>query len=445
MNFEYSELANFGAASFSGHHNPIHSDRNEFNEFNDPHTADLVNSLISQDVAPPILSPLALHGVVGQIVRKIEPHSETHPASLLVQIIVGFGNMIGRAPYFVTERDKQHTNLFAVIVGDSSRARKGTSWGHAKHILAQVDAPWSGQRIMSGVASGEGVIGELRDEENEEAKYRRDKRMMLVEGEFAQVLRVCERPGNTLSPLLRNAWDSGYLRNMSKGSPLRASDCHISMIGHITRKELRTLLSENDSANGFGNRILWAHSSRTKYLPDGGDIDREDFSSEIQDLKMAAKLAREAGEIKRNEEAREYWHTIYPKLGNELPGITGSLTSRAEAQVVRLALLFCLLDRERLISLAHLQAAEALWNYCRDSARWAFNDKHISANAVRILKALNHSETRRLTRSQIVKHVFSNNISSENLDSIIGEIIQLIKIEKTKDEGGKFKTVYCLL
>ena len=444
MNLRYPELADFDAAFTTANDNPTHSERSEFNEFNELRTSDLVKSLISRDVEPPILSPKALYGVIGQIVQKIEPHTETHPASLLVQLMVGFGNMVGRRPYFKTERDEQHPNLFAVIVGDSSRARKGTSWGHAKHILAQVDAPWNDQRVMSGVASGEGVIGELRDEKGEEAKSYRDKRMMLVEGEFAQVLRVCERPGNTLSPILRNAWDSGNLRNMSKGSPLRASGCLISMIGHITRKELRTLLSENDTANGFGNRILWTHSSRTKFLPDGGDIDREDFTNEIQDLKNAATLARETGEIKRSEEAREYWHSIYPILCNDLPGITGNLTSRAEAQVVRLSLIFCLLDRGSLITLAHLQAAEALWNYCRDSARWAFNDQQISAKAVKILKALHNSNERCLTRSQIMKNIFFNNLSSENLDSIINEIHQVLKIEKTKDEGGKFKTIYCL-
>ena len=37
--------------------------------------------------------------------------------------------------------------------------------------------------------------------------------------------------------------------------PARATDAHISIIGHITREEARRELTETESANGFGNRI----------------------------------------------------------------------------------------------------------------------------------------------------------------------------------------------
>ena len=131
---------------------------------------------------------------------------------------------------------------------------------------------------MGGLASGEGVIAELRDDKNGKDEGR-DKRLLLMEGEFAQVLRVLQRDGNTLSPILRNAWDSGNLRNMSKGSPLRATGCHISMIGHITRVELSRLLTANDTANGFSNRILWVHSARIRLLPEGGEIQSVDFAN----------------------------------------------------------------------------------------------------------------------------------------------------------------------
>jgi hypothetical protein len=228
-----------------------------------------------------------------------------------MHLLVGFGNIAGRGPHFFTERDEQHTNLFAVIVGDSSRGRKGTSWGHIKHLLAQVDEKWVQTKIMGGIASGEGLIAELKDEEG---VVTRDKRLMLFEGEFAQVLKVAARSGNTSSAILRNAWDSGDLRNMSKGEPLRASGCHISMIGHITRTELSRLLTHTDASNGFGNRILWTYSSRTKLLPDGGEIESVDFSAEIQFLKKAQELARQRGKFIRSAEARDYWHAIYPAL-----------------------------------------------------------------------------------------------------------------------------------
>jgi hypothetical protein len=312
--------------------------------------------------------------VVGDIVRKIEPHTETHPAALLVQFLIGAGNIIGRGPYVLTERDEQHTNLFGVIMGISSRGRKGTSWGHVRHILRQVDPSWESSRIMGGLASGEGVIAELRDDENGNDEER-DKRLLLMENEFAQVLRVLQRDGNTLSPILRSAWDSGNLRNMSKGSPLRATGCHISMIGHITRAELSRLLTANDPANGFANRILWVHSERIRLLPDGSKIQNVDFKNEIEMLRSAISTARTNGEIKRRPGAiGARYIRILQRIYR---GVGGEVTSRCEAQVLRSALIYCLLDGRECIEALHLQAAEALWNYCSESARWAFNGVQI--------------------------------------------------------------------
>lgn len=92
-------------------------------------------------------------------------------------------------------------------------------------------------------------------------------------------------------------------------------------------------------------------------------------------------MARVRGEIKRSPEAGEYWRHIYPKLTSDAGGMTGLATSRAEAKVVRLSLLFCLIEGGVEISLDHLQAAKAVWTYCLDSARWAFNESQYSRDA----------------------------------------------------------------
>ena len=51
----------------------------------------------------------------------------------------------------------------------------------------------------------------------------KDKRLLVFEGEFANVLKVLRREGNTLSPTLRNAWDNGRLNTLTKNS-VAASD-----------------------------------------------------------------------------------------------------------------------------------------------------------------------------------------------------------------------------
>jgi hypothetical protein len=416
-------------------------ERDEFNERRIEEPG--LNSLISSNslfVGEPILPDAALYGIAGAIIRKIEPHTETHPAALLIQLLVGLGNLIGRSPYFTTERDKQHGNLFTVVVGASSRGRKGTSWGQVRHILESVDPDWEKSRIMGGLASGEGVIAELQDAEpGTDSNSVTDKRLLVFEGEFAQVLRVLQRDGNTLSGLLRNGWDTGNLRNMSKGAPLRASDCHISMIGHITRTELERLLTANDAANGFANRILWVHSSRTKLLPEGGELHTISFQDEIEHLRNAVVLARQKGKIERSPGAKTYWKEIYPMLTQEVPGRWGEVTSRGEAQVTRLSLLFALLDESETVDKEHLQAACAVWEYCSQSARWAFEEMRFSPDAQTIINGLKKSGSLSLT--EINSNLFRGNRKADKIKKALEEIAPFIVTEAQPTNGRSVKVI----
>src|SRR5690348_8013142 len=67
----------------------------------------------------------AYHGLVGEIIETIEPHSEADPIAILVQLLAAAGNIIGRHCYYQIESDRHHANLFAVLVGPSGKARKG--------------------------------------------------------------------------------------------------------------------------------------------------------------------------------------------------------------------------------------------------------------------------------------------------------------------------------
>src|ERR1035438_7075024 len=124
------------------------------------------------------------------------------------------------------------------------------------------------------------------------------KQLLVIEPEFASVLRVAGREGNTLSTVYRQAWDSGLLRVLNKNSPVKATGAHISIIGHITRDELLMELSNNDKVNGFGNRNLWLCVQRSKFLPDGGDWDNLDLGPLISRLKSVVKFARGVGEMR---------------------------------------------------------------------------------------------------------------------------------------------------
>jgi hypothetical protein len=113
---------------------------------------------------PKPLDRQAFHGLAGEIVSAIEPHTEADPAALLIQLLVGFGNLVGRAPYTAVEADRHGVNLFVALVGVSSKGRKGTSWSQVRRVLEAVDPEWARGRLLSGLSSGEGLIWSVRDQ-----------------------------------------------------------------------------------------------------------------------------------------------------------------------------------------------------------------------------------------------------------------------------------------
>jgi Protein of unknown function (DUF3987) len=328
----------------------------------------------------PVLDAAAYHGLAGAAVNTITSHSEADPVALLIQFLAVAGNIIGRRFYYQVESDRHHPNLSVVLVGQSSKARKGTSFGRISAIAKVGDLQWATDRIKGGLSSGEGLINEVRDEVKKWSAKEKDwevvdpgvtdKRLMIVEPEFAGALAVMERHGNTLSPVLRKAWDGDRLATLTRGSSLVATGAHISVIGHITETELRARLTRTDAANGFANRFLFPLVRRSKELPFGGNLTDSEIRHIGDGLQEAlTKLRTDVPRITMADDAKAVWARIYSDLSSDKPGMFGAVTARAEAQTVRLAMMYALLDGAVQIDSNHLNAGLAVWKYCEASAR----------------------------------------------------------------------------
>jgi hypothetical protein len=372
---------------------------------------------------PPSLPDSALYGTAGEIVRRILPHTEADPAALYAQLLVGLGNLIGASPYFVADGSRHRPNLFVIICGRTAKARKGTSWAQAKNILEAVDPNWFANRVETGIVSGEGITQVFDDDG--------DKRLLFVEGEFAQVLQVMKREGNTVSVLLRQAWDGQRIAVLRRKDPIKVEGAHISMIGHITLPELRRLLASVEMSNGLANRCLWIHADRSKLLPEGGGT--PDTARLIESLRVAVNAARARGEVQRDVEARDLWREMYSQLSEPPPGRMGEILSRAEAQVMRIALLLALLDESAFIGKRHLEAALSFWRYCEASAAHIFAGTFADPKAAKIWEALSNGP---LTMTK-VHELFGRNASKPEIDAALAELASMIVIETGGAGGGK--------
>ena len=268
----------------------------------------------------PMLAEEALCGLPGDIVAEIAPHTEADQVAVISSVLVAFGNAIGRGAYFRVGADLHHLKLNVALVGDTSKGRKGMSWGYPRELMRAADERWIDERVLHGLSSGEGLIYAVRDRlEGENKKGEpvvldegvEDKRLLVMEAELAGVLKVMSREGNTLSPVIRQAWDDGALQTLTKNSPMKATDAHVSQIGHISKAELLRHLTQTEAANGFANRFIWLLVRRSKELPFGGEWHRVDTAPLVGRLSLALEFGSAPVLVTWGDSAREIWREVY--------------------------------------------------------------------------------------------------------------------------------------
>ena len=119
-----------------------------------------------------------------------------------------------------------------------------------------------------------------------------------------------------------------------------------------------------------------------------------------------------------NVEASELWGRIYSELSSDKGGLVGAVVARGEAQVVRLALIYALLDGADAIRLPHLKAALAVWQYCEDSARYIFGKGLGDGVADTILAALRQAGAAGMSRTDFFT-LFGRNLSATKISSAV--------------------------
>jgi hypothetical protein len=395
----------------------------------------------------PIMPADAYIGLSGEVVRTIEPHTESDAVALLLQFLASFGSAVGRGPHFQVEGDRHFTLLDIVLVGETAKSRKGTSAGRIRQLFKGADGKWESARVKTGLSSGEGLISEVRDPVMNGAKVIdpgvEDKRLLVLEAEFAGALTMMRRPGSVLSRVIRDAWDCRDLAVLTKNNPTRATGLHISIIGHITIEELLARMDRTSMTNGYANRFLFACVRRARLLPHGGDLD----DSAVRELAMRTReritQARKVCRVMMTADARKVWEDAYETLSQGRPGLLGAILGRAEAQTVRLALLFALLDGSDQIGVAHLNAALSVWSYCEASAGYIFGGVVAGKTEDVISAALSQAGETGITRTEI-RDLFGRHRKAHDIDAALATLAASGKAKRIVGAvtGGRPPTVW---
>lgn len=379
-------------------------------------------------------------GVLTELVGAVEESTEADSAALYFTALTVLACMMGRASSFRIGPTDHHARFFTTLVGNTGSGRKGTATDVALSLAREIDPYFAGSCVERGLSSAEGLAYRVRDAGGEDDAGVEDKRLLVVESEFASVLKVAERSGNTLAPRLRDAWDGKSLQTLTKGGGgLKATDPHVALIGNITSDELRRTLTSTEIASGTGNRILFVAVRRGRLLPDGGS--RFAWPVAIIDrLREAVAHAHRVKVLDRITSARTKWHAIYTEMAEaaeDRRGLSAELTGRWDAQQLRLALALALLDCEDCIQERHVLGARELWRYAEDSVRFIWGTATGDDVADKIVARLEEAGGAGLTREQI-RDAFHRNVSSDRLALALRTLSEAGRaISVTESTGGR--------
>jgi hypothetical protein len=421
--------------------------------------------LEDRSVFPDPMRKEAFHGIVGQVVELMAQHCESSLESLLVQFLVTSGNILGRSVYVYAGGPWLFPNEFTICVGVTARGRKGTAWRMNEHLFEVVAPDWNKDCTDSDVQTGEGIVYKIRDEVRGFEKRGRkkkgfspdeepeeivldpgvsDKRLLIIEEEFSYVLKMARRQGNTLTEVYRKSWDSPRaLRNSNKNSRLIASDPHVSLIAHGNRDELLATISDIELSNGFANRILWCATKRRVIMPDAEYLDWERHQELIEKLNVVFKQyfanTDEPVRFRRTPAAHELWRQLYRKLNSQehVSFIDGVLV-RDTSHLLKLAMIYAVLDQSREIDVVHLNAALAVCDYSQASARWLFCERTGNRLANTIFWALVRNPEG-MSRDRIIDDVCYRNTPKIQLDQALEALAKnnMARMELRKVEKGR--------
>jgi hypothetical protein len=370
-----------------------------------------INSIDLIDLTPPTLPEEAHHGLVGQFLRAVSPYTEATDAGVLAHLLSAVGMLVGPGPH-VWAGGRQPARVFTAIVGPTSTGRKGTSFAPVNELMIAVDRVFWQTQCVGGLSSGEGLIVKVadictKDPETKQVEVEPvEKRLFVLEPEFSRILANIRREGNVLSQIIREGFDTGNLATLTV-NPRQAAGAHICLVAHITPEELSARLNQIEMANGFGNRFLWFAVKSNKVMPKTAPIPAEVFSEFVPRLQSLRSLPE--CNVDLSDMAKPLWEQIYPELRKDHPGLVGAMIARRAGIVLRLALIYRLLDldpltsvservgakeirnrqlKQRGIQVEHLNAALAVWDYCEASARMLFGDKSGNPLADRLYQLL---------------------------------------------------------
>jgi hypothetical protein len=413
-----------------------------------------------------------LYGLVGDVARAGSNNTEANPFAIALNFMTYLSAGIGRGAFTYVGNTRHHCRLFGLHVGRTGRGRKGD----AASLVHRLDTAIRGaneygapQVHTGGLSSREGLALMIHDgwmAGKKEIEPIHDKRLWVIESEFANILHQSKRDGNTLSSALRDAWDGVNIKPATKGHPrVWASHPHICLSAGITPGELHSLLAVRELTNGFANRFLTIWAERTASVPFPIATPQAEVNAlakrvlEVIDFAGGLRFAdRDVLDVTMTAAAQGAYSKLYHgELNDQSAGerITALLERRAPV-LRRIAMLFALCDLKSVADVDHVEAALAWIRYWTDSVKFIFNQAvdevataETNAMSQKIIDFLGKQP--KATRWELSKKCFGGHKTKAAIDAALDELLSasparivVESVDRPKDRPGSPTKMYSL-
>ena len=388
--------------------------------------------------------PACLYGLVGDVARAGADTTEANPYAIAANMIAFMGCAVGRGPYMQVGNAWHHPRQFMLHVGRSGRGRKGDAVsliGRIERALRALNPNAAPQVHRGGLSSREGLVYLIHDgysEGKNEVEPIHDKRLLVIESEFANVLHQSKREGNTLSAALRDCWDGVSMKPATRSNRLSATDPHLGMICAVTPSELISLMASRELTNGFANRfmIFWAERTRMNAFPTATPQDVVDalarrVLSVLEFCEAERWAEKDHARVELSPDAQKLYGQLYRRELNDTSAgerITALIERRAP-MLLRLAMLFALCDKTTTVEVRHVNAAMAWVRYSVESVKFIFasaaDEADVAATndvARKITDFLTVHGT--ATRHELTRDCFKGHMQKSRIDSALDELLK---------------------
>jgi len=388
-------------------------------------------------------SPDCLYGLIGDVAMAGSEATEANPYAIAANIIAFMGCAVGRGAFMPVGNTWHHPRQYMMHVGRSARGRKGDAVAIIRRIeraLKDLNPHAVPQVHNGGLSSREGLVFLIHDgykEGKNEVDPIHDKRLLVIESEFANVLHQSKREGNTLSAALRDCWDGMPLKPATKSNRLSATDPHLGMICAVTPSELLSLMASRELTNGFANRFMIFWAERTKMVAFPKATPQEVVNElarrvlEVLEFCRAERWAeKDHMRVELSPDARKQYEQLYRgELNDTSAGerITALIERRAP-MLLRLAMLFALCDKTTTVQVQHVQAALAWVRYSVESVKFIFASAADELEVARTNDAAQKIQDYlaahgSATRSELSKGCFQGHMSKSRIDAALDELL----------------------